>query len=152
MQRQHSSQATSTLGNTPNLNIGFLHPPEGGASVGQNPGKISENPGKKSREIWEKSVKTFAKPLKICANSLKIQAKWHPACCVLKKWRPKSHEDVFWRSYKIRSSCNAQKMAQKNFGQVWGNSGKTSSHPQKCACSYIYDINGILYVTLYRYS
>ena len=25
MQRQHSSQATSTLGNTPNLNIGFLH-------------------------------------------------------------------------------------------------------------------------------
>jgi len=25
MQRQHSSQATSTLGNTPNLNIGSLH-------------------------------------------------------------------------------------------------------------------------------
>jgi len=28
MQRQHSSQATSTLGNTPNLNIGFLHQKE----------------------------------------------------------------------------------------------------------------------------
>jgi len=28
MQQQHSSQATSTLGNTPNLNIGFLHQKE----------------------------------------------------------------------------------------------------------------------------
>jgi len=28
MQRQDYSQATSTLGNTPNLNIGFLHQKE----------------------------------------------------------------------------------------------------------------------------
>jgi len=33
MQRQHSSQATSTLGNTPNLNIGFLHQKENPTSV-----------------------------------------------------------------------------------------------------------------------
>jgi len=32
----------------------------------------------------------------------------------------------------------AQKMAQKLFVQVWGNSGKNPSHLQKCACSYIY--------------
>jgi len=29
--------------------------------------------------------------------------------------------------------------AQKLFGQVWGNSGKNPSHPQKFACSYTYD-------------
>jgi len=33
MQRQHSSQATSTLGNTPNLNIGFLHQKENPTTV-----------------------------------------------------------------------------------------------------------------------
>jgi len=32
----------------------------------------------------------------------------------------------------------AQTVAQKVFGQVWGNSGKNPSHPQKIACSYTY--------------
>jgi len=36
MQRQHSSQATSTLGNTPNLNIGFLHQKENPTDVCSN--------------------------------------------------------------------------------------------------------------------
>ena len=35
MQRQHSSLATSTLGNTPNLNIGFLHQKENPTLVHQ---------------------------------------------------------------------------------------------------------------------
>ena len=30
------------------------------------------------------------------------------------------------------------KVAQKRFGQVWVNSGKNPSHPQKFACSYTY--------------
>jgi len=31
-----------------------------------------------------------------------------------------------------------QKVAQKFFGQVWGNSDKNPSHPQKFACSNTY--------------
>jgi len=31
-----------------------------------------------------------------------------------------------------------QKLHKKLFGQVWGNSGKNPSHPQKFACSYTY--------------
>jgi len=42
----------------------------------------------------------------------------------------------FWRSSEIRYSCSAQKVAKHFYGQVWGNSGKNPSHPQKFACSY----------------
>ena len=45
----------------------------------------------------------------------------------------------FWRSSKLRSSCNAQKMTNNFFGQIWRKSGKNPSHPQKCACSYTYE-------------
>jgi len=33
-------------------------------------------------------------------------------------------------------------VAQKFFGQFWGNSGKNLSHPQKFACSYTYEGTG----------
>jgi len=34
-----------------------------------------------------------------------------------------------------------QRVAQKLFGRVWGNSGKNLSHPQKFACSYTYSLD-----------
>jgi len=33
---------------------------------------------------------------------------------------------------------DSHKVAQQFFVQVWGNSGKNPSHPQKFACSYTY--------------
>ena len=35
------------------------------------------------------------------------------------------------------------KNAQKLFGQVWGNSGKNTSHPSKFACPYTFLKNGL---------
>jgi len=40
-----------------------------------------------------------------------------------------------------------EKVCRKNlhktlFGEVWGNSGKNPSQPQKCACSQTYDEKG----------
>jgi len=32
-------------------------------------------------------------------------------------------------------------VAENFFGQFWGNPGQVLSHPQKFACSYIYDFN-----------
>jgi len=48
---------------------------------------------------------------------------------------------TFFRSSEIRSHAKifTRKVAQKCFGQLWGDSGKNSSNPQKFACSYIYD-------------
>jgi len=50
MQRQHSSQATSTLGNTPNLNIGFLHQKE-------NPTPVKQVNAEQQRKNFEESFK-----------------------------------------------------------------------------------------------
>jgi len=36
------------------------------------------------------------------------------------------------------------KVVQKLFEQVWGKSGKNSSHPQKFACSYTYGEKALL--------
>jgi len=93
-----------------------------------------------------KSVKTFAKPLKIWSNSLKTRAKYRQTCfdlqnmalnvCKIKRRPVYSfgghsekglHEKIF-----------ARKVAKNFFGQVWGNSGKNPSHPQKFSCSYTY--------------
>jgi len=38
--------------------------------------------------------------------------------------------------YALHEKIFAQKVTQKYFGQVWGNSGKNPSHPQIYACSY----------------
>jgi len=40
--------------------------------------------------------------------------------------------------YDLHEKIFIQKVAQKLFGKVWGNSGKNPSHPQICACSFIY--------------
>jgi len=47
-----------------------------------------------------------------------------------------------------------QKVAQKFFRQVWGNSGKNPLHPQKFACSYtcaIADVTNSDYTVMLRY-
>jgi len=36
-------------------------------------------------------------------------------------------------------------VAQKFFGQVWGNSGKNPSQPQKLTCSYTYVVHWTWY-------
>jgi len=73
------------------------------------------------------------KPLQ---NPWKSRKKWCPTWFDLKKMTPnvcKITWRLFWRSFFWRS-----KVAQKFFGQVWGNSGKNPSHPQKFACTYTY--------------
>ena len=98
---------------------------------GKNLGKIPE--------IWAKSVKTFAKSLKIWANSLKIRAKMAPNVFWFKK--NCAQRDSVWKNgaqYRLHENKFTQKVAQKYFGQVWGNSGKNPLHPQKFACSYTY--------------
>ena len=53
---------------------------------------------------------------------------------------------ITWRPFLWRSSQNwsvwkeifTQRVARKVFGQVWGNSGKNLSKPQKFTCSYTY--------------
>jgi len=42
------------------------------------------------------------------------------------------------------------KIAQKLFRQVWGNSGKNLSQPQKSACSYTYCSNSRVYLVEWR--
>jgi len=80
--------------------------------------------------------------LKIRAKSLKS---WEKSG---HKWRP-----TFAEKYMNTSSGRSHqkkvfmvfvgenvyvKVAQKLFGQVWGNSGKNPSHPPKFACYYNY--------------
>ena len=69
---------------------------------------------------------------------LKIREKWRPMLFDFKKWRPMfawKHETLFWRLHQkevfmIFVGENLQaKVAQKLFGQVWGNSGKIL-HPR----------------------
>jgi len=57
----------------------------------------------------------------------------------------KDMKTFFWRSNQkkvfiifVGDNLSA-KIAHKRFGQVWGNSDKIPSHPQKFACSYTYD-------------
>jgi len=93
----------------------------------------------KSMEIWANTLKIRAK---FAPNILRfekygtqlalIRKKWRHTCFdLIKKWRPKSHEDllevirntVFMKTFK-------QKSAQNFFGQVWGNSGKILRTPK----------------------
>jgi len=65
----------------------------------------------------------------------------------LKKWRPalaETHKVLFLEvtpKERRLEKMFAQKMAQKFFGQIWGSSGKNSSHPPKFACSYTYSMS-----------
>jgi len=93
-----------------------------------------------------KSVKTFAKSLKIWSNSLKTRAKVAKRALICKTWRStfaKSHQDLFpffggHPEKGLHEKIFARKVAKNFFGQVWGNSGKNPSHPQKFTCSYTY--------------
>jgi len=87
--------------------------------IGENLGKIPWNPGK-CEEIWAKNVPTNLRKIAECAFILQ---KWHPKW----KWR------VFFGDHFLSIF----------FRQVCGSLGKNFSHPQKFACSYTYDVNGL---------
>ena len=98
---------------------------------GENPGKIKGYPGKICENLRKIPENLGKLPKNTSKNSAQRAVIWEDGA--------QNHmKTFFWRSSKIRSSCNAQMMAQKIFGQDWENLGKNPWHPQKCACSYTY--------------
>jgi len=94
----------------------------------------------KSRKIRAKSTKIWKK-LKTIAKSLKDnEQNWRTTCFTLKKWPPKSHENLFSGGHSkngFHEKIFAQKVP-KHFWAICGNSGKHPLHPQTFACSYTY--------------
>ena len=106
----------------------------------ENPGNIPEN----MRKIWRKSWKSGQ-------NSWKIWTKMAPNVVLLQKIAPnicrKTHEHHCFggRTTKgLHDLRGRRKIAQKLFGQVWGNSGKNPLYPQTFACSYTYAVESML--------
>jgi len=107
---------------------------------GENPGKIPENRQirRNLSKICENLGKTPENLGKLTENTAKMASNM---LCFLKNWPPmsaESHENFIL--FRKRSSWEkfAQKVVQNFFGQVWGNSDKNPSRPQKFACSYSY--------------
>jgi len=96
--------------------------PENLSKTSENLGKISKNPGKNGAQGCLTSGNDVQRLQK---NTIKIFLGDAPktdlhVLCGKNLWA---------------------KVAQKRFGQVWGNSGRNSSHPKKVSCSYTYALS-----------
>ena len=104
---------------------------------GKNSWKSGQNLRKSRQNLWKPSQ-----------NPWKYEQKWHPTCFDLKQLaanvRRNTCRPFFHSKNSLHEKIFTQKLAQKFFGHVWGNSGKRPSHPQTFACSYTYDVAVLL--------
>jgi len=89
-------------------------------------------------KIWANYLKIWANYLKIWANYLKIRAKLASNVVGLapNQWRITRRIFLEVTPKGVWEEIFARKVARKLLREVWGNSGKIFSHPQKFACSY----------------
>jgi len=91
-----------------------------------------QNPIKSGQNLWEPSKTLW-----------KSERKWRPTCFDLKIMAPElTWKAFFWSSHRawidMKSFFLVVTYFEVFFRQVWENSDKTPSHPQKFACSYTY--------------
>ena len=106
---------------------------------GDNPqkfGRISKNLGK----ILESPGKSGTQRCLTSKNGAQLLQKKHMKTWFFWGHIKKSLHDFCGRKF-VGKSCTNRVL----FRQVWENSGKNPSQPQKCACSYSYALCGVFF-------